>query len=174
MGSSGEHTGLRQQILTCQKRSLSVTTDRSKARAVHRKHKRSLFFCYRVWEMDADHSTRSSVIGEQYVCHCHRQVALSSGAKAPECWFSCFPNPTNIHILSAAASCLQCPTQVHKTGAHSSLKHPNALQLSQLGDYAHLLVIHVLIIVSEHRERSRGCFPHPSLSNHQLMKDCNN
>lgn len=67
MGSSGEHTGLRQQILTCQKRSLSVTTDRSKARAVHRKHKRSLFFCYRVWEVDADHSTRSSVIGEQYV-----------------------------------------------------------------------------------------------------------
>lgn len=140
----------------------------AKARAVHWKHKWSFFPCCRVWEVDAEHSTRSPVNGEQCVCHCHRRVALSSGAKAPRCWFSCFPNPTNIHILSAAAFCLECPTQVHRTGAHSSLKHPNALQLSQLDDYAYFLVILVLIIVSEHREWSRGCFPHPSLSNHQL------
>lgn len=123
------------------------------------------------WALSTAHAV--FVNGGECVCHCHRQVALSSGAKAPQSCFSCFPNPTNTHILSASA----LPAVSNTSTADLS---PQLVETSKCfaaftaGWLCHFLAIHVLIIVREHRERSRGCFAYSSLSSHQFLNDYNN
>lgn len=84
------------------------------------------------------------------------------------------PKPYKYPYFLSISFCLHCPTQAQQTWAHSSLKHPNAFAAFTAGWLSHFLAIHVLIIVSEHRERSRGCFAHSSLSSHQFLNDYNN
>lgn len=122
------------------------------------------FFCYRVWGVDTEHSTAGFVNGEECVS-LPQTGGFEFRCQSPTVLILLLPKPFKYPYSLSISFWLQCPTQAHKT---CSLKHPNALQLSQLDDYAHFLTIHVLIIVSEHRERSSVFSPlfplHPALS----------
>lgn len=124
----------------------------------------AFFFCYRVWEADTEHSTAGFVNGEECVS-LPQTGGFEFRCQSPTVLILLLPKPYKYPYSLSISFWLQCPTQAHKT---CSLKHPNALQLSQLDDYAHFLTIHVLIIVSEHRERSSVFSPlfplHPALS----------
>lgn len=130
------------------------------------------FFCYRVcevighWTLSMTHlfllTVRSvSLPQNSYTSHCGpcplkalRHVSLSSSAKVPHCWFSCFPNSTKTHILSVPVSGCSVqqkyPPRPESVACWSPVTHPNAVGISHPNNYAHFLVTHVLRVAREH------------------------